>query len=249
MRSIVWRPGFTLQRALRRHLAFLISMLLLGVPSAGLAQLPPGGINLKALFAAVGRMHNIDADLLEAMAEVESGGKPDSVSPKGALGLMQLMPGTASDFAVLDPFDPVSNVLGAANFLDYLRARIGKNLDAQGLPELLAAYNAGPRAVERYGGVPPYQETRHYVQRVLTRYTSAIVGAPAARQSVLRAPSPQSRRVVMFPSAEVGFPRAVDRDQSLLDQLTAIRHARGQWMAQLRIDNRASGPPRSGTWP
>src|SRR5690349_14386418 len=70
MRSIVWRPGFTLQRALPRHLAFLIPMLLLGVPSAGLAQLPPGGINLKALFAAVGRMHNIDADLLEAMAEV-----------------------------------------------------------------------------------------------------------------------------------------------------------------------------------
>jgi len=215
-------------------------MLLAAMPAAVLAQLPPAGTNLRALFAAVGRMHNIDADLLAAMADVESGGNPESVSPKGALGLMQLMPGTASEFSVPDPFDPVSNVLGAANFLDYLRARIGKSRDLQGLPDLLAAYNAGPKAVEKYGGVPPYQETRHYVQRVLTRYSDAIAArAPSAAQLPLRAPSSGMGR------AQVVFLSAGDRDQSLLDQLTAIRHARGQFVARMRIDNsEIAGPVR-----
>ncbi len=220
--------------------ALLIWMLLGAIPAAAFAQLPPAGTNLRALFAAVGRMHNIDGDLLAAMAEVESGGNPESVSPKGALGLMQLMPGTASEFSVPDPFDPVSNVLGAADFLDYLRARIGKSLDLQGLPDLLAAYNAGPKAVEKYGGVPPYRETRHYVQRVLTRYSDAIAArAPSAAQLLLRAPwSGMGREQVVFLSAG-------DRDQSLLDQLSAIRHARGQFVARMRIDNgEIAGPVR-----
>jgi soluble lytic murein transglycosylase-like protein len=72
-------------------------------------------------------MHNIDPDLLEAMAEVESAGDSLSVSPKGALGLMQLMPTTASAFSVLYPFNSVANVMGAADFLDYLRNRLAKN--------------------------------------------------------------------------------------------------------------------------
>jgi soluble lytic murein transglycosylase-like protein len=217
--------------------AFLIWILLVAVPSAGLAQLPPAEINLKALFAAVGRMHNIDADLLEAMAEVESGGDPQSVSPKGALGLMQLMPGTASEFSVADPFDPVSSVLGAAKFLDYLRSRIGKSLDLQGLPDLLAAYNAGPKAVEKYGGVPPYQETRHYVQRVLTRYTDAIAArGPAAVQSIRWAAGSGTdrERVVLL--------NAGDRDQSLLNQLTAIRNARRQFVARMGVDGETAAP-------
>ena len=81
-------------------------------------------------------MHNIDADLLEAMAEVGSGGDPLSVSPKGALGLMQLMPATADAFSVLDPFDPVANVMGAADFLDYLRKRFANNLNLAGIAGL-----------------------------------------------------------------------------------------------------------------
>jgi soluble lytic murein transglycosylase-like protein len=109
-------------------------------------------------------MHNIDPELLEAMAEVESGGDPLSVSPKGALGLMQLMPATASAFSVLNPFNPVANVRGAADFLDYLRNRFANNPNLQGLPALLAAYNAGPGAVEKYGSIPPYAETNRYVQ-------------------------------------------------------------------------------------
>src|SRR5690348_15155801 len=83
-------------------------LLLVLTPAVAAAQSIPGQPDLKALFAIVGRMHNIDAGLLEAIAEVESGGDPLSVSPKGALGLMQLMPSTASAFSVLDPFDPVA---------------------------------------------------------------------------------------------------------------------------------------------
>jgi Transglycosylase SLT domain len=77
-------------------------------------------------------MRNIDADLLEAMAQVESGGDPLTVSPRGALGIMQLMPATASTFSVFDPFDPVANVMGAADFLDYLRSRFANNPKLQG---------------------------------------------------------------------------------------------------------------------
>src|SRR5260370_27566462 len=132
-------------------------LLMVLTPAAAAAQSIPGHPDLKALFALVGRMHNIDADLLEAMAEVESGGNPLSVSPKGALGLMQLMPATASAFSVLDPFDPVANVMGAANFLDYLRNRFAKNLNLQGLPALLAAYNLGPA---QWKSMVPYHHTR-----------------------------------------------------------------------------------------
>ena len=117
-------------------------------------------------------MHNIDPDLLEAMAEVESGGDSQSVSPMGALGLMQLMPATANAFSVLDPFNPAANVMGAADFLDYLRNRLAHSLNLQGLPALLAAYNAGPGTVEKYGGVPPYTETQKYVRRVIERYAN-----------------------------------------------------------------------------
>jgi hypothetical protein len=150
------------------YCACLAVLLMLLAPAAAVAE--PGQPNLKALFEVVGRTHNIDADLLAAMAEVESGGDPLSVSPKGAMGLMQLMPGTAAEFSVLDPFDPVSNVIGAANFIDYLRNRFADNFKLQGLPTLLAAYNAGPGAVEKYGGIPPYAETHKYVQRVIARY-------------------------------------------------------------------------------
>ena len=145
-----------------------LTILLIVLPSVRAAAQPlPSQPNLKALFAVVGRMHNIDPELLEAMAEVESGGDPLSVSPKGALGLMQLMPATASAFSVLNPFNPVANVRGAADFLDYLRNRFANNPNLQGLPALLAAYNAGPGAVEKYGSIPPYAETNRYVRRVI----------------------------------------------------------------------------------
>lgn len=98
-------------------------------------------------------------DLLRAIAKIESGGDARARSAAGALGLMQLMPETELRFRVTDPFDPVENVLGAARFIEYLQQSHDVDGRTFDLPELLAAYNAGEGAVDRYGGIPPYTET------------------------------------------------------------------------------------------
>jgi len=210
-----------------------LPMLIFFTPVAAAARSIPGQPNLKALFAVVGQAHNIDPNLLEAMAEVESGGDPLSVSSKGALGLMQLMPATASAFSVFDPFDPVANVMGAADFLDYLRNRFANNLNLQGLPALLAAYNAGPSAVEEYGGVPPYAETNKYVRRVIERYTKGL-GAQAAVAPVLIL-GPKPYVIQLSPGSHAMQPEPVlisaDGDRSVQNQLAAIRDVRGQFVA------------------
>jgi Transglycosylase SLT domain len=124
------------------------------------------------LFRAAAELYSIDPDLLAAIASVESGGNSDAVSPKGAQGLMQLMPATANRFGVIDPFDPVSNTLGAVRFISFLRQYRTARSDGAplSLPELLAAYNAGEGAVDKYNGVPPYPETQQYVRKVLIAY-------------------------------------------------------------------------------
>ena len=112
------------------------------------------------LFTAAATRHGVPASLLASVARAESGFNPSAVSHAGALGLMQLMPGTARSLGV-NPLDPGQAVDGAARLL-------AQDLRTFGSTELaLAAYNAGPDAVRRYGGVPPYAETRAYVQRVL----------------------------------------------------------------------------------
>ncbi|MGC9319004.1 MAG: lytic transglycosylase domain-containing protein [Armatimonadota bacterium] len=105
--------------------------------------------------------YGLGEDLLHAVIRAESGYDPGCTSSAGAMGLMQLMPGTASALGVSDAYDPVQNVLGGAR---YLREQLDRFGD---LSLALAAYNAGPGAVERHGGIPPYRETEAYVQRVL----------------------------------------------------------------------------------
>jgi soluble lytic murein transglycosylase-like protein len=107
----------------------------------------------------------VDPDLVSAVMKAESNGNPQARSPVGAIGLMQLMPGTAQSLGV-DPTDPVQNIEGGAKYLGELTHKYG-------LRDGVAAYNAGPGAVERFGGVPPYKETQAYVQRVLSLYNDA----------------------------------------------------------------------------
>jgi len=105
--------------------------------------------------------HAVNPDLVRAVIQVESAWNPRSVSSKGALGLMQLMPATARELGVTDPFDPEQNIRGGVQYLKRLLERYDGNAELA-----LAAYNAGPGAVDRYGRIPPYRETQDYVRKI-----------------------------------------------------------------------------------
>lgn len=121
---------------------------------------PPAG--LKQIVRDSGDRHGLDPDLIHSVIRAESGGNTRAVSPKGARGLMQLMPQTARELSVSDVFDPVQNVEGGTRYLRQLLALYGNDLALA-----LAAYNAGPHKVAAHRGLPPYRETREYVTRVI----------------------------------------------------------------------------------
>ncbi len=111
------------------------------------------------------RANNLSPALIKAIIKAESNGERFAVSPKGAQGMMQLMPFTARRMNVTDPFDPIENIEGGIRYIKELLGTFGGNL-----VHAVAAYNAGPDAVKRYGGIPPYEETRQYVKKVMNYY-------------------------------------------------------------------------------
>jgi soluble lytic murein transglycosylase-like protein len=122
--------------------------------------------NYQPLIEATARAEGIQAELLHAVIAAESAYDPRARSPKGALGLMQLMPGTAAQYGITNPRDPAQNLAAGARHLRYLLGEFDNDMKLA-----LAAYNAGEQAVRKYSNrIPPYPETQAYVQRVLAYY-------------------------------------------------------------------------------
>ena len=172
-------------------------------------------LEVQSILDDVALIHSIDPELLSAMARVESDECVDAISPKGAVGLMQLMPATASSFGVENRFDPVQNALGAARFIDYLRrSRLS-------LPEIIAAYNAGEGAVARAGGVPHYRETEEYVRRVLWLYLIGHVPHTQMARDASPHPASQPHQVAAKTPRHFG-----GSDSAILAQLAEVRRER-----------------------
>lgn len=137
---------------------------------------------LSPIIDEAAHIAGVDSALLMAVIDVESGGNPQAVSPKGAAGLMQLMPGTGTRHGASDLLDPRQNVVAGARYLKELMREFGR------LPLALAAYNAGEGAVQKYGGqIPPYAETMNYVPKVIARYRWYQDAASAAGTASVQA--------------------------------------------------------------
>ncbi len=165
-------PGGSFAGALSRALGAGFAQ-----PAMGEAKAMPIPVHdaIKRAAASAG----VDADLLLAVAEAESGLRADATSPKGAMGLMQLMPSTAAMLGVEDAFDVEQSARGGAAYLRQLLDRFGGDIGLS-----VAAYNAGPGAVERYAGTPPFGETRRFVARVLSRLSE--LNSPGASTEASR---------------------------------------------------------------
>jgi soluble lytic murein transglycosylase-like protein len=131
-------------------------------PTASAASLGAGDNAYSDLIQAAAAKYGLDADVLKGLIKQESGFNPNAGSPAGAQGLTQLMPATAASLGVTDVHDPAQAIDGGAHYLKMQLDRFGGDYT-----KALAAYNAGPGAVQRFGGVPPYAETRNYVTKVL----------------------------------------------------------------------------------
>lgn len=138
-------------------------------------------VDIKQLVSAASDKHQIDPDFIASVIRAESGFNPKARSPKGAQGLMQLMPATASKLGVIDAYDPAANVNGGTQYLRELLLRYDGDMI-----KALAAYNAGPQRVEQYHGIPPYHETRAYVARIVKDFNQKKLAQRKAKAAAAK---------------------------------------------------------------
>lgn len=141
------------------------TILLLIFATPVVASAPPPYQQLLDHINTEAARYGVPAAAIKAVIKTESAWKPHAVSKAGAMGLMQLMPDTARRFGVNNAFDPIQNITGGTRYLAWLHARFGGNWH-----HILAGYNAGEGAVDRYGGIPPYNETINYVKKVMVDF-------------------------------------------------------------------------------
>ncbi len=179
--------------------ARIVSPHTLATAPAELEKPVPSGLN--ELVESIAARHELSPQLIHAVIKTESNYNPSAISPKGALGLMQLMPATARRFSVSHVFDPVENIEGGARYLKYLL-----ELYSGDYPLALAAYNAGEAAVAKYNGIPPFPETQNYVVQV-QHNLQKLAAAAQAQQA-----PPPAAQTGPAPSGPTHVQEVVDAD-------------------------------------
>ncbi len=206
----VLRNGFTIRHDHQQKLQDITRLYLSSDPNGGFVDVPTEEIlsldrqeiplpapapqttrreDVERWVNSASDQHQVDPDLIRSVIKAESGFNPRAVSPKGAQGLMQLMPGTANQLGVKDAFAPGENIEGGTRYLRDLLVLYNNDM-----AKALAAYNAGPQRVAQYKGVPPYRETHAYVARVIKDFNHTKLAARAAAKQNNKVASPKAQK-------------------------------------------------------